>query len=72
MPFNGIGSLALCDAVVFAHAVTLCVHQDDSSQLGNYSDTCLHHIWGEQIHAVWLITVMPEADDSRHTGEFRG
>lgn len=64
-------SLALYDADVFVRAVTHYVHHSDSSQLDSYSDTCLHHIWDEQIHAVWITNVMHDAGDSRHTGEFR-
>lgn len=64
-------SLALHDAEVFARAVTHYVHQGDASQLDSYSETCLQHIWDEQIHAVWITDVMHNAGDSRYSGEFR-
>jgi p-hydroxybenzoate 3-monooxygenase len=64
-------SLALCDAEVFARAVISSVGQGDSSQLENYSDTCLHHIWDAQIQAVWITNLMHDAGDSTDAGEFR-
>lgn len=64
-------SSVLYDADVFARAVIHVVRQGDSSQLDEYSDTCLRHTWDEQIHAVWITNVMHDAGDSRHSGEFR-
>ena len=64
-------SLAPYDAEVFARAVTRHVRQGDSSQLDDYSDTCVRHTWDEQIQAVWITNVMHDAGDSRHAGEFR-
>jgi p-hydroxybenzoate 3-monooxygenase len=64
-------SLALYDAEVFARAVIHGVRQGDSSQLDNYSDTCLRHVWDAQIQAVWITNVMHDAGDSSYAGEFR-
>ncbi|GIF17899.1 p-hydroxybenzoate 3-monooxygenase [Actinoplanes tereljensis] len=65
MSAKGI-NLALNDAEVFAHAL---IH--DPSELANYSETCLRHIWNYQAFAAWITDVMHNAGDSSYEGEFR-
>ncbi|MFE9067997.1 FAD-dependent monooxygenase [Streptomyces violaceusniger] len=63
--------LALYDTEVFARAIIAKIKEGDASGLGNYSDTCLRHIWNYQAFAAWLTELMHNAGDASYEGDFR-
>ncbi|MFD9961402.1 4-hydroxybenzoate 3-monooxygenase [Amycolatopsis sp. NPDC058986] len=64
-------SLALRDVEVFARAVVHQIEKDDPSLLGEYSETCLKHIWDVQTFAVGVTETIHNAGDASYEGEFR-
>jgi p-hydroxybenzoate 3-monooxygenase len=64
-------NLALHDAEVFANAVVRQQREGDASLLGQYSATCLRHVWNYQAFAAWWTDVVHNAGDATYAGEFR-
>jgi p-hydroxybenzoate 3-monooxygenase len=64
-------NLALYDVDVLSQAILRDVQEDDSTELENYSDTVLPHIWNYQDFAVWMTDMMHDAGDPTQRGTFR-
>lgn len=64
-------NLALYDVEILSQAIIKAVRDKDASNLNNYSDTVLPHIWNYQDFAVWMTDMMHDAGDPTHNGTFR-
>jgi len=63
-------NLALFDVDILAQALISAVHDQDTTTLQNYSNTCLPHIWKYQEFAVWMTDMMHDAGDPKQHGTF--
>lgn len=63
-------NLALFDVGILATAFVNAVHNNDSTGLQQYSDTCLPRIWKYQEFAVWMTDMMHDAGDPAQHGTF--
>lgn len=64
-------NLALYDVDILSQAIIKAVRDEDASNLNNYSETVLPHIWNYQDFAVWMTDMMHDAGDPTHNGTFR-
>jgi p-hydroxybenzoate 3-monooxygenase len=64
-------NLALYDVDILSQAILSAVKHQDMTELENYSDTVLPHIWNYQDFAVWMTDMMHDAGDPAQHGTFR-
>jgi p-hydroxybenzoate 3-monooxygenase len=64
-------NLALYDVDILSQAFLNALRDRDKTDLENYSNTVLPHIWNYQDFAVWMTDMMHDAGDPAQHGTFR-